>query len=195
MVKIAVFSSGSGSNAGKIFEYFKNHPSISVEFLVCNRKEAGVFQRAEAAGIPSFYFSKSQFSQEPEVLLDKLNELEIDVILLAGFLLLIPDLLIDVFEERILNIHPALLPDFGGSGMYGNHVHEAVKNSGASQTGLTIHVVNKEYDSGKVIFQARCPVFTSDSVSDIAARVLQMEHAHYSFVAEQFIQSKIKIIS
>ncbi len=195
MVKLAILSSGSGSNAAKIFDYFKNHPTISVELLVYNRKEAGVLQQAEKAGVPTFYFSKKQFIQEPEALLALFNQIQIDYILLAGFLLKIPGLLTQAFDGKMLNIHPSLLPKFGGTGMHGNHVHEAVKSSGLDQTGLTIHEVNQEYDSGKVVFQARCPVFPTDSVSDIAARVLLLEHAHYSFVAEQFIQSKIQKIS
>lgn len=189
MFSIAVFASGSGTNARRLFEYFQNHPLISVQLVVSDRKAAGVHEHAEAFGIESHYFQKAIFSENPQVVLNKLWEKKIDYILLAGFLLLVPETIISAFDGRILNIHPALLPKFGGAGMYGQRVHEAVLESGEMETGMTIHEVNSEFDSGKMVFQARCPVFPSDSVSDIAARVLQLEHEHYSFVAEQFIQT------
>ncbi|HRH34016.1 MAG TPA: formyltransferase family protein [Catalimonadaceae bacterium] len=189
MINLAVLASGSGSNALRLFEYFKNHPSISVQLVVSDRKAAGVYAHAQAFGIESLYFPKSVFFETPELILEKLLQNQIDFILLAGFLLLLPDQIISVFERKILNIHPALLPKFGGAGMYGQRVHEAVKVSGDMETGMTVHEVNGEFDAGKIIFQARCPVFPSDSVSDIAGRVLQLEHEHYSFVAEQFIRN------
>lgn len=187
MTRLAVFASGSGSNAQKIFEYFQGHTTMEVVLVVTDRKMAGVLTRAQDFGIESQYFPKSTFSENPTAVLNALNERQIDFIILAGFLLLMPELLVSHFEGRIINIHPALLPRFGGAGMYGHHVHEAVKQSGESQSGMTIHEVNHEYDSGRIIFQARCPVFPSDSVSDIAARVLSLEHEHYALVAEQFI--------
>lgn len=189
MVQIAVFASGSGSNARRLFEYFQNHPSISIRLVISNRKAAGVFAHSHEFDIESVHFPKAVFEKNPNEILDHLRERKIDFILLAGFLLRVPEILVAGYEGNTLNIHPALLPKFGGAGMYGNRVHEAVRLSGAIETGMTIHEVNSEYDSGRIIFQARCPVFPSDSVSDIAARVLLLEHEHYSFVAEQFIRS------
>lgn len=157
--------------------------------MVCNRKEAKVFEKANAQSIFSRYIPKSVFEQTPEAVIETLESQRIDFIVLAGFLLLIPLPLVQAFPGRILNIHPALLPAFGGKGMYGNHVHKAVKESGVSQTGATIHLVDEAYDQGKIIFQVSCPVFDSDTESDIAARVLKLEHSHYAFVIEQFIAS------
>lgn len=189
MVQIAVFASGSGSNAQRLFEYFQNHPLISIRLVISNRKEAGVFVHSHDFEIESAYFFKPVFEKNPNAILAHLRERNIDFLLLAGFLLRVPEMVVSGYEGKILNIHPALLPKFGGAGMYGNRVHEAVKQSGVKETGMTIHKVDSEYDSGQIIFQARCPVFPSDSVSDIAARVLRLEHEHYSFVAEQFIRS------
>lgn len=173
--------------------HFQLHTSIEVGLLVCNRKEAKAFERAENHGIPSVYISKSTFITDPGGVTKFLVEYGIDFIILAGFLLLIPDYLIEIFPNQILNIHPALLPAFGGKGMYGQAVHEAVKQSGANKTGLTVHEVDAEFDQGKVVFQTECPVYESDSATDIAARVLALEHKVYPFVIEQFILSKKEI--
>lgn len=187
MIRLAVFASGSGSNARQLFDYFHQHTSIAVGLLVSDRKNAGAFQHAADFHIETCHFSRQIFQEEPEKVLEKLRASSIDYVLLAGFLLLLPPVLVSAYEGKILNIHPALLPRFGGSGMYGLHVHQAVLQSGVDQTGMTIHEVNQQYDEGRIIFQALCPVLPSDSVSDIAARVLALEHAHYPFVAEQFI--------
>lgn len=187
MIRIAIFASGSGSNARKLFEYFQNHPSIRVGLLISDRRNAGAFGHAAEFQVETCYFHKSVFQQEPEKVLEKLQTSDIDFLLLAGFLLLVPPVIVSAFDGKILNIHPAMLPQFGGKGMYGHYVHEAVQKAGISFTGMTIHEVNQQFDEGRIIFQARCPVLSSDSVSDIAARVLALEHAHYPFVAEQFI--------
>lgn len=155
--------------------------------LITDRKRAGVIDHAADFQIETCYFPKSIIQEEPEKVLEKLQSSGIDFLLLAGFLLLLPPVLVSAFEGKILNIHPALLPQFGGQGMFGHHVHEAIHQAGVSKTGITIHEVNQQYDEGRIIFQASCPVLPSDSVSDIAARVLVLEHAHYPFVAEQFI--------
>ena len=190
MIQVAIFSSGSGSNAKAIMRYFEGHPIIKIKLLVYNRKEAGAKQKAEAFGLETKYFPKSVFQSNPSDIVNFLKSANIDFILLAGFLLLIPAELVQAYPEKILNIHPALLPDFGGKGMHGMHVHKAVKESGAKKTGMSIHLVDQEYDKGKILFQSTCPVWESDSESDIAARVLKLEHAHYSLVAEQYITSK-----
>ena len=165
-------------------------PHIVVSCLIYNRKEAGARQKAEAFGVEAKYFPKSVFDINPDEIVDFLKSAHIDYILLAGFLILIPAELVQAFPEKILNIHPALLPDFGGQGMYGMKVQTSVKKSGAKKSGMSIHLVDSEYDKGKVLFQASCPVWESDSASDIAARVLKLEHLHYSLVAEQYIISK-----
>ena len=190
MIQVAIFSSGSGSNAKALMKHFEAHPTIRVKLLVFNRKEAGVKQKAEAFGLETQYFPKSVFESNPAEIVNFLKSTNIDFILLAGFLLLIPAELVEAFPEKILNIHPALLPDFGGKGMHGMHVHKAVKESGAKKTGMSIHLVDLEYDKGKILFQSSCPVWESDSESDIAARVLKLEHAHYALIAEQYIKSK-----
>lgn len=193
MTRIALFCSGSGSNAEQIMHYFQTHASIEVALMVCNRKEAKAFLRAENHKVKSVYISTSTFLTDPERVRNLLMENEIDLIVLAGFLLLIPGALIEMFPYRILNIHPALLPAFGGKGMYGHFVHKAVKQSGANQTGITIHEVDDRYDHGKIVFQATCPVYQTDTSADIADRVLKLEHKLYPFVIEQFIHSKTEI--
>ena len=173
--------------------HFKGNEAVSVALLICNRKEAKSFDRANENGVRSVYISKTTFSTQPEEVIKLMAENQIDFIVLAGFLLLIPAYLLQLFPNRILNIHPALLPDFGGAGMYGHHLHEQVRNAGVSHTGLSIHEVDAHFDTGKIIFQARCPVYTTDTTTDIAARVLKLEHKLYPFVIEQFIQSKTEI--
>lgn len=188
MIRIAIFCSGSGSNAEALMQHFKGHSSIGVALLLSNNPEAGALERARRFFVPTETVPRSWFSKDDPALTELLHRYAIDVILLAGFLQRIPESLVAAFPERILNIHPALLPDFGGKGMYGHHVHEAVKAAGKTQTGLTIHLVNGQYDEGKILFQARCPVEIHDSPSHIAARVLEMEHRFYPLVAEQFIE-------
>ena len=176
-------------------QYFKGNPAVTVALLICNRKEAKAFDRAAENGVRSIYISKIMFSTQPEEVIKVLGENQIDFIVLAGFLLLIPAYLLQMFPNRILNIHPALLPAFGGAGMFGQRIHEEVQSSGVSHTGLSIHEVDAHFDTGKIIFQARCPVYTTDTAIDIAARVLELEHKLYPFVIEQFIQSKTEIRS
>ncbi len=171
-------------------KFFQSHPKIKVALLVYNRKEAGAKLRAEKFQVTALYIKGEEFKNEEGPLNQAFLDFEIDFILLAGFLLMIPFWVIQKYPDKILNIHPALLPNFGGKGMYGHFVHSAVKKSGIKETGMTIHLVNEKYDEGKILFQATCPVWESDSESDIAARVLNLEHLHYPLVAEQFILSK-----
>lgn len=184
-IQLAVFISGSGSNAEEIFSYFQIHPSIKVALVLSNNPDAYGLERAKKFSIPSKVFSRNQFSESEEVL-RWLIAAEVTHLVLAGFLWLVPDYLIRAFPHRIINIHPALLPKFGGKGMYGMKVHEAVKLSGEKQTGISIHEVNEIYDEGKILFQASCPVDFSDSPQQIAEKVQQLEHGFYPRVIEQW---------
>ncbi len=185
-INIAIFASGSGSNARKIMEHFKNHPSVKVALVVSNKKDAGVLDIAKEYGIDTLTVSKSTF-YETDNILTSLSDYNISFIVLAGFLLLVPQYIIRHFNKKIVNIHPALLPKFGGKGMFGIHVHEAVKEAGEKETGITIHYCNEHYDEGNVIFQARCPVFPNDTAEDIAKKVLSLEHEHFAKVIEQVL--------
>lgn len=184
--KIAVFASGSGTNAEEIFKYFKNHPQITVALLLSNRPDAYALQRAKNHGVQTFVFDRQQF-KEGTLITDTLKRSGITHLVLAGFLWLIPDYLISTYPDRIVNIHPALLPKYGGKGMYGDRVHEAVKTSGDLETGITIHLVNDRYDEGKILFQARCAVSGNQTPEEIAACVHKLEHEHYPRVIERWI--------
>lgn len=181
---IAIFLSGSGSNARKIIEYFQRHPSVSVALLVSNKPELGARTIAEENDIPLLSITKSMLYDE-QLFLKSLKEVGVDFIVLAGFLLLIPPYLVKHFERKIVNIHPALLPKFGGKGMYGHHVHEAVKAAGETESGITIHFCNAHYDEGDIIFQAKTAITADDTPKDIAQKVLALEHTHFAKVVEQ----------
>ena len=184
-IQLAVFISGSGSNAEEIFSYFQIHPSIKVALVLSNNPDAYGLERAKKFSIPSKVFSRAQFRESEEVL-HWLKEKEVTQLVLAGFLWLMPQNLIKAFPHRIINIHPALLPKFGGKGMYGIKVHEAVKNSGDAQTGITVHEVNEIYDEGKILFQATCMVDKADTPQQIAKKIQQLEHGFYPRVIEQW---------
>jgi phosphoribosylglycinamide formyltransferase 1 len=184
--RLAVFLSGNGSNAEKIFSYFKDHKSIDVGLVLSNNAEAYGLQRAAKFNIPTHTFTKQQFRESDEVL-DWLKEAEITHIVLAGFLWMIPLNLIKAFPNRIINIHPALLPKFGGKGMYGIKVHEAVRAADETKTGITLHEVNEKYDEGKIIFQATYDVLPTDTPTLIARKVQELEHAHYPREIERWI--------
>ena len=186
-VRIAVFASGSGTNAERIFGYFRGHASVSVALLLSNKPEAYALVRAEKAGVPHHVFNKEEFHSGK--VLSVLNEAGITHLVLAGFLWLMPESIVRQYAGRIINIHPALLPAFGGKGMYGMRVHEAVKASGATSTGITIHEVNERYDEGRIIFQASCPVEPADSPEQIAEKVHGLEYAHYPATIERWIAS------
>ena len=185
-IQLAVFISGSGSNAEEIFSYFQIHPSIKVALVLSNNPDAYGLERAKKFSIPSKVFSRAQFRESEEVL-HWLKEKEVTHLVLAGFLWLMPQNLIKAFPHRIINIHPALLPKFGGKGMYGIKVHEAVKNSGDAQTGITVHEVNEIYDEGKILFQATCMVDKADTPQQIAKKIQQLEHGFYPRVIEQWV--------
>lgn len=186
MIRIAIFASGAGSNAEKIIEHFKNHTTIEVALIVCNKPGAGVLQVAVANDVPTLQIEKEQFFRG-NAYVAELKASNINYIILAGFLWKIPDILIQAYPEKILNIHPSLLPKYGGKGMYGSFVHEAVVNSTDVESGITIHVVDEVYDNGKVIFQATCPVKTDDTAATLAQRIHALEHEFYPKVIEEYI--------
>ena len=184
--RIAILASGSGTNAEEIIKYFSRHAEIKVSLVLSNNPNAQVLERAKKYSISTEVFNRDQF-KDSETVLQSLKAYQITHIVLAGFLWLIPDYLISAFPDRIINIHPSLLPRHGGKGMYGSKVHEAVKISGDQETGITIHLVNAHYDEGKVIFQASCNVEAFHSPEEIAKCVHQLEYEHYPKVIEKWI--------
>ncbi len=183
---IAIFASGGGSNAQKMIDYFANSTTVNVALIVSNKADAGVLGIAERHGIPALVIQRNGFYHS-EQLLDDLRAAGIDFIVLAGFLWLIPPYLIQAFPQKIVNIHPALLPKYGGKGMYGMHVHEAVKAAGEPETGITIHYVNEHYDEGDIVFSAKTAITPADNPADIARKVQQLEHAHFPQVVDQLV--------
>lgn len=190
MKRLAIFASGTGSNAKRLIDYFSGNKDISVALLVSNRKEAGALEIARNAGIPAINFTKEEFYNSSTVI-EKLISEKIDFIVLAGFLIKVPDNILKAYENKIINIHPALLPDFGGKGMYGLNVHKAVIESGKKESGITIHLVNEHYDEGRILFQAKCAVLENDTAEMVAAKVQELEHKHFPEVVENFISGKL----
>lgn len=188
-MKIAIFASGSGSNAQRITEYFKDNDKVSVELFLTNNPQAGVIERGRKLSIPTLIFDKHTFSKTNKIL-ELLKKLEIDFIILAGFLWLIPENLIKAYPNKIINIHPSLLPKYGGKGMWGHHVHEAVVANQENESGITIHFVNEHYDEGKVIFQSKCEVLPTDSPEEVARKVQILEHEYFPVVIEKIILNK-----
>lgn len=188
-LKLAIFASGNGSNAEQIIRHFKGHPSIEVVAVFTNKPQAGVIQRARNLKIPVVVFNKRQFYEGHEVK-DKLAALKVHAIILAGFLWLIPKELLHQYPDKILNIHPALLPKYGGAGMYGMHVHRAVLEAAEDQSGITIHLVNEKYDQGRIIFQAHCQVEPTETPDTLAQKVHALEHRYFPSVIEQWLNPK-----
>jgi phosphoribosylglycinamide formyltransferase-1 len=184
--KIAIFASGSGSNAESIVAYFKNNEQVKVAYFLTNNAEAGIIKRGKRLGIPTLVFSKKNFSEGTDIV-EFLESQKIDLVVLAGFLWLIPSLLIKAFPNKIINIHPALLPKYGGKGMWGHHVHEAVVANKETESGITVHLVNENYDEGKILLQAKCAVLPSDTAEEVAANVLKLEHEHFARVLEELL--------
>lgn len=185
--RLAVFASGAGSNAQKLIDYFKDSTLATVALVVCNKPGAGVLTIAEREGIPSLLIEKEAFFRG-DAYLPQLHEAGINFLVLAGFLWKIPQALIQAYPKRIVNIHPALLPKFGGKGMYGQYVHEAVLQAGEMESGITVHYVDEHYDNGDIIFQTACPVLESDTPKSIAQRIHQLEHLHYPRVVENVLK-------
>jgi phosphoribosylglycinamide formyltransferase-1 len=182
MHRLAILASGSGSNAEKIMEYFQASTKAQIALIASNKPDAFVLERAKKFRVPTFSFSRKEM--EAGVLLSKLKEEKIDWVILAGFLLKVPEELIRFFPDRMVNIHPALLPKYGGKGMYGHHVHEAVKAAGDTETGITIHLVNEQYDEGKIVFQAATSLTAEDTPDSIAKKVHELEHRYFPEVIE-----------
>ncbi|MEO7960294.1 MAG: phosphoribosylglycinamide formyltransferase [Ginsengibacter sp.] len=185
MIRVAIFASGAGTNAGRIIEYFHGNHLVEIALIACNNKTAGVFDIAVSENIPTLFLEKKEFNNTGH--LHELKDCHIDFIVLAGFLWKIPQILIDYFPGKIVNIHPALLPLHGGKGMYGIAVHEAVIKAGENQSGITIHFVDEKYDNGQIIFQASCPVIANDSVESLSKKIRQLEHQHFPRQIEKVI--------
>ena len=186
---IAIFASGSGSNAENIIRYFQENDLIRVALVLSNRSDAYVLERAHRLQVPSEVFLKEDWVSGEQILA-LLHEYHIDFIVLAGFLVRVPERLLHAYPDKIINIHPALLPKFGGKGMYGDRVHEAVVAAGETESGITIHYINEHYDEGDTIFQAKCPVLPDDSAIDVAQKVHSLEYKHYPLIIERTILGK-----
>ena len=184
--RLAIFASGTGSNAENIIKYFRDHPSIEVFCLLCNKPDAPVIKSLEAYAIEIKIFNREDLYDSHEIK-SYLDWYQIDFIILAGFLWLLPENIIEDFPDRIINIHPALLPAYGGKGMYGNKVHQAIIENKDMETGISIHLVNEKFDEGKLLFQAKVPVAEDDTASTIALKVRALEQAHFPRVIEEYL--------
>jgi phosphoribosylglycinamide formyltransferase-1 len=192
-IRIAVFASGTGTNAANIIQYFSNKPSVTIALIVCNNSKAGVLKIAADNHIPALLIERERFFRG-DAYVPELQKANIDFIVLAGFLWRIPSGIINTYRDNIINIHPALLPKFGGKGMYGNFVHEAVLSAKEKESGITIHFVDEFYDNGKIIFQATCPVYENDTAETLAKRIHTLEYASFPKVIEELIEKKLKSI-
>lgn len=185
--RIAIFASGSGSNAQKIMEYFKRSPDAEVVLILTNNPQAYVLQRADNFEVPSHVFNRNEFYQTDEVI-RILKTLQVDLIVLAGFLWLVPSSLLNAFPNKIINLHPALLPKYGGKGMYGDNVHKAILEAKEEESGITIHFVNAEFDEGEVIHQSRFKIDPSDTLEMVKFKGQQLEHQHFPKVIENLLK-------
>ncbi|MFH1296801.1 MAG: phosphoribosylglycinamide formyltransferase [Bacteroidota bacterium] len=184
MQRIAIFASGNGTNAQRIMEYFRDHPKIRVTLLLSNKPDAFVLERARNMHVPSVVFTRNDLYHSYH-LLDILSVQGIDFLVLAGFLWLVPGYLLQAYASRIINIHPALLPKYGGKGMYGMRVHETVIQAGELESGISIHYVNEQYDEGQIIFQAKCPVESGETPESLANKVHELECRYYPEIIEK----------
>ncbi|MCI1778840.1 MAG: phosphoribosylglycinamide formyltransferase [Bacteroidales bacterium] len=205
MVNIAIFASGGGTNAENIIKYFNygfecgsnfkrkqaetEKDKVRVSMVVCSSPSAGVLKRAETLKIPAFVLGREELTANTDKLRKILNKGHADIIILAGYLLKIPDILLKWYPDKIINIHPALLPKYGGKGMYGHHVHEAVIAAKEKESGITIHLANEKYDSGRILFQAKCKIETTDTPDDLAAKIHILEQENFPRVIDEFIRS------
>ncbi len=188
MKNIAIFASGSGSNAENIANYFSGSDYAQISLIVANNPNAYVLERAKKLNIESIVVNKAQFMDADE-LITELQKRNIDFIVLAGFLLLVPQKLIEAYPGKIVNIHPALLPKYGGKGMYGDRVHQAVVAAGEKESGITIHLIDSDYDKGITFFQATCPVLPEDTPHDVATKVHALEYEHFPHVIEEILHT------
>ncbi len=195
MKHLAIFASGSGTNAQNLIEYFnygKNRSNkissdTKVELVICNKPGAYVLTRAENLNVPSAVLNKEELTCSTQKLFELLKQYSIDYIILAGYLLKIPAELIEMYPNKIINIHPALLPAYGGKGMYGHHVHEAVVAAKEKESGITIHLVDEKYDNGKILFQAKCSIDPTDTPDDVAEKIHHLEQANFPRVVDEYI--------
>ena len=187
--RLAIFASGGGTNAEAIIEYLAEHPNIEVSTIYTNNADAYVLQRAKNHNIPSVVFTKKEFLES--AFKNQLVTENYDLIVLAGFMWLIPPAIVSAFNTKIINIHPALLPNYGGKGMYGHFVHEAVINNKEIESGITIHYVNEQYDEGSIILQAKCSVLATDSPDSLAEKIHILEHRHYPEVIEKICNKNL----
>lgn len=188
MTRLAIFASGGGSNASALIDSFSRDPEVEIALVVTNRSKAGVVQVAEQNHVPLAIIGKEEL-QDEELVMAVLDEYGIEAIILAGWLLLIPAYLIAAFPNRIVNVHPALLPKFGGKGMWGRHVHQAVAEAGETESGITVHLVNEEYDKGEVIAQYAVQLEQGDSAESIERKVRQLEREHFAQAVKKFVDS------
>ncbi len=186
MKRIVIFASGSGTNAENIINYFKTSNTATVVLVLSNKPTAKVLERASVLNTNALYFNKVLFN-DASSFLPIIQSFNPDLLVLAGFLWKIPEYLISAFPNKIINIHPALLPKYGGKGMYGMHVHNAVLANNESESGITIHYVNEAYDEGAIIFQASCPVLSNDTADTLAKRIHELEYKHYPKIIEQLL--------
>ncbi len=191
MQRIAIFASGTGSNAVKIIEHFKGHPTIQVSLVLSNNSSAPVLAKADTAGIETITFNRAIFYQTNKIV-NELKSRQIDLIVLAGFMWLVPENIVRTYSNKIINIHPALLPKYGGKDMYGMHVHNAVKDAKEKETGITIHLVNEEYDKGEILFQASCKLRENDTPETIAEKIHVLEHANFASQIEHYLNTSIQ---
>ncbi len=187
MKRIAIFASGSGSNAQRIMEHFKRNKEMEVALVLCNKPDAYVLQRADNFEVPTHVFTKEELLHTNSID-NLLKNLEIDILVLAGFMWLLPERFIQNYPKRIVNIHPALLPKHGGAGMFGRKVHESVLKSKDNETGITIHYVNENFDEGEIIYQSKCTVEKNDDLEKLAYKVHQLEHIHYPKIIEDLLK-------
>lgn len=187
MINAAIFASGEGTNAENLITYFKNDPRIKIKLVITNRDDAGVIKRAEEHKKTVQIISKDALNNYTDQIIEFLNTEKIDLIILAGFILKIPEKLVKAFPDKIVNIHPSLLPKYGGKGMYGANVHKAVIENKEQESGITIHFVNEEYDKGRIILQAKCPVLSNDTTETLAAKIHQLEYDYFPKAIEELI--------
>lgn len=186
MKRLVIFASGSGTNAENLIRFFQDHNNVSVDLVLTNNPHAKVLERVKILNISALSFNRKAFYHD-QVIVNVLKDINPDLIILAGFLWKFPVSILTLFPDKVINIHPALLPKYGGKGMYGTHVHKAVVENRETETGITIHYVNENYDEGAIIFQAKCPVDTSDTSEDVAAKIHALEMEHFPKVVNSLL--------
>ncbi|NBA85710.1 phosphoribosylglycinamide formyltransferase [Emticicia sp. CRIBPO] len=192
MVRIVIFASGSGSNAERIIEYFEKKGGVEVVMILTNNPQAGVIERGRRLGVPTLIFDRKTFTQTDKIV-EILRYQAVDWVILAGFLWLVPQNIIRAYHNRIINIHPALLPKYGGKGMWGHHVHQAVVDNREKESGITIHMVDEKYDEGKVIFQASCAVDENDTAETVAQKIHLLEYEHFPVIIDKVVNWELDL--